>query len=583
VVERIASPKASWTHWRLPFVRKGGPARPRGLITAIDIEGDTLRVVQTHQRHGRIRVSRVAVEQLGLGDNAQQPEADALGRAIARALNRLRIKPGPVVMGLPRALVVLRTLSVPAIENLRELASLVHFQIAKDLPFRLEDAVIDFKIRRPDAAADRSAEDAAGGKAAEAQPKQEVLVAAAKREVVEFYQQAAAAAGLKLLALGFRPYANARCIEACRVYEGHESVGFVSLRPDEVLVDVIAQQDLVFSRGVSTRLNPETVATAYVTDSQMSDVNWGPEAREPNPVPAPPSTDPQQSVLEEITIEVVRSFHSFGGMEVKNPVARLVVAGATGHEARVVEALQKRLNIPCALLEPARAMDLPLDARGYASGAIAALGLGLGVFDPQGLPFDFLNPKQPAVQRDTRRIKIVSAAAAAALLALVVGSIEFRLLRTKNLERDRLDAQLQIENGRRDVYRRVRTQASGIQNWLDAGQNWLDHYAYLSTVLPSCEEVYVTGLSVSGQGTISLGVQARSGEVLAKLEKQLSAAGYEVQPLAIKPGKDRHDYPFRSSIELLVPSSLKIDLTKLAPPSRPADDGSLDKPKRGGS
>src|SRR3954470_14667936 len=107
-------------------------------------------------------------------------------------------------MGVPRAQVVLRTLTLPLIEDLRELASMVHFQIGRDLPFRMDEAVIDFKVRRivspsparpePNGKADQPAEPAA-------LPKMEVLVAAMKRDVVEFYHQTAEAAGLKLAAL----------------------------------------------------------------------------------------------------------------------------------------------------------------------------------------------------------------------------------------------------------------------------------------------------------------------------------------------------------------------------------------------
>jgi hypothetical protein len=81
---------------------------------------------------------------------------------------------------------------------------------------------------------------------------------------------------------------------------------------------------------------------------------------------------------------------------------------------------------------------------------------------------------------------------------------------------------------------------------------------------------------VSGQGTVRLAVQAQSGEILAKLEKQLRAAGYDVKPLAITPGADRHGYEFRSTVELLVTDKMKIDLSKVKAPPRPADDASLD-------
>jgi len=72
----------------------------------------------------------------------------------------------------------------------------------------------------------------------------------------------------------------------------------------------------------------------------------------------------------------------------------------------VVQALKERLNIPCSLLDPVTALDLPRAAREHAAGAISALGLGFGFVDPRGLAFDFLNPKRPAVQRNLRRIRM---------------------------------------------------------------------------------------------------------------------------------------------------------------------------------
>ena len=143
--------------------------------------------------------------------------------AIGAALARLKVKPGAVVMGVPRNKAVLRTLLLPVIDKLPELASMVHFQVGRDLPFRLEEAVLDFKVgRRIEAAPEAApAEPKPDGGAVPAQvaPRLEVLVAAVKREVVEHYQAVARAAGCTLAALGLLPFANARCVEACRVAE----------------------------------------------------------------------------------------------------------------------------------------------------------------------------------------------------------------------------------------------------------------------------------------------------------------------------------------------------------------------------
>jgi hypothetical protein len=124
----------------------------------------------------------------------------------------------------------------------------------------------------------------------------------------------------------------------------------------------------------------------------------------------------------------------------------------------------------------------------------------------------------------------------------------------------------------------MRVQADTIEDWLSEGRQWLEHYAYLSAILPASEDVYLTSLSMSGKGTIRLSVQARSGDVLARLDKQLRAAGYDVKPLAISPGSDRYGYDFRSTVELGIPEKMKIDLANARPPARPADDASLGKP-----
>ena len=51
-------------------------------------------------------------------------------------------------------------------------------------------------------------------------------------------------------------------------------------------------------------------------------------------------------LVDAVTIEVVRSLHSYNGMEPANVVAKVVVTGATGQEEAIVEALQKRLASP---------------------------------------------------------------------------------------------------------------------------------------------------------------------------------------------------------------------------------------------
>ena len=514
--------------------------------TALDIDGRSLRVVQTTTRGGQPAVARVSVTSLNLPADADRTDAAVLGAAIAKALDQLKLKPGPVVMGIPRAQVVLKTLLLPVIADVRELASVVHLQVGRDLPFRLADAVIDFQVHRqisapapkPDANAKPGAE-----APATPLPKLEVLVAVAKREVVAFYQRAAEAAGVKLVALGLLPSASARCVHACQLVERGQAYGLISLRPDEVGIDIVADGAVPFSRGASVK----------------------------------PPTEPgaAEAFTSAATIEVVRSLHSYSGLGATSPLAKLFVVGATGHEAAVVAALATRVSTPVALLDT-DALELPRDSRDPATGATAGIGLALGFADAEGLPFDFLNPKRPAVQRDLRRMKILAGLAAVAVLFLVVAGVRGWLVGRRQTVLDALTAEAVAAEKNRPAYRQMIGQAGVVNEWVKGERDWLLHYAYLTAVLPRSEEVFLTSLSVSGQGVLRLAVRAKSGAVLAKLEKQLRAAGYEVKPLAITPGSDRTGYEFLSTVELVVPPKLKIDLTKVTPPERPADDASLD-------
>ncbi len=207
--------KLSWKSLNAPLPRKRFHVRPPGSITALDVDGPVLRVVQTASRGGRPIVARISAERLDLPADADRSDPGIMGKAIAKALGRLNLKPGSVVMGVPRASVVLRSLSLPALDDPRELASVVHLQVGRDLPFRPDEAVIDFKVRRR---TEETPREEPGGKPGEAasegkgEPvavaKIEVLVAAVQREVVEFYRQSAAIAGLKLAALGLLSWAT---------------------------------------------------------------------------------------------------------------------------------------------------------------------------------------------------------------------------------------------------------------------------------------------------------------------------------------------------------------------------------------
>ena len=537
----------------------GAGSRPtvRGLpaVTALEVDGRVLRIAEATRSGNSSRVDQVRALALELPDDADRTDASVLGTAIAKALAKARIKPGPVVLGIGRSQVILRTVAVPDTGLTGTIASLVRFQVARDLPFRLDEAIIDFQILRRLPAREPGEGDTQASSPATAHDsvdRVEVLVAVTRQESLEFLRRLAEAAGLSLAAVGWISQANATCLQATGTGAGAQTGprALVALKSEEVGIEILEGSSLLFSRGL--------------------------------PMPPAAETDAEQWV-RTATIEVVRSLHAFGGTAGRTAPEAAAILGGTGHEEALSIALQTRLGFAVPQVAPAHALGLERsDAAAVASG-FSSIGLALGATHPSGLEFDFLNPKRPTPPPDLRKIRMIAGAAAAVAVLVVVLGVRKTLISRREAVLAALQSELTTGEKKRPVYRQMIQQAATLKAWSAEERDWLDHYAHLSAVLPPSEEIYLTSVAFGPNRAIRLGVQARNGEILGKVDRLLRAAGYDVKPLAVTPGADRNGYNFRTTVELTVPAQLKFDLNKLHPPARPADDMSLENPRKGGA
>jgi len=557
----------------------------------LDWDGEVLRVAQSVQRGDKAEISAHAVGRLGASVVAGKDDPAVCGGRLAQALAGLKLKPGIVIMGIPRGLVFLRTLLLPRAQTREEMASMVHFQISKDLPFRVEEAVIDFQVNGAISGPARAGANGNGAEetaeASGAGEKVEVLVAVVKREVVEFYERLAQAAGFKLAALGLNSYANARGLTLCGLAGPSRIVALVSLRQREVITDVVADGTLVFSRMAALDENAtdaETVSPPPALSPTSSATLSPTSPSSSGPPPAGPSsagggrgpTAATNSSLGTIAVEVVRSLHSFEGLGRQQEVEEILVTGAEPQAGIVAELLGSRCGVPCRRIEALHALGAGPTAGGVDDAAFTVLSLALIAQDNTGWPFDFLHPKRPAVPRNTGRIRLLTAAAAAVMVVATALGIRGHLMRQRLAARDEVNAAIGLAAKNRPLYRQMRLKAKTVHDWLQEKREWLDHCARLSALLPDCSEVYVTSISTGTRGVLHISIRARSGDVLAQIDKRLRAAGYDLKPLAVTPSSDRYGYSFQSSLELTLPDKMKVDLASLKVPPRPADDGSLD-------
>jgi Tfp pilus assembly PilM family ATPase len=527
------------------------PFRKRSSIVALDIDGDILRVVTATLSGKTPRVTRIVSTKINW-DGARKGDAATDAESLKKALEVLRIKPKEAVLAIPRGQVVLRPLQTPLVTDMRELAAMVSFQIVKDLPFRLDEAVVDFKLLRMVEVlkpSEATSTDNETETPAEARQGLELLVGAVKSEVVQYYTELAKGAGFKLAGLGLRSVAQADCLELCDLADSENAVLMLCVRQDEITIEVISQSKLVFSRVAVLPELPAGEEQERLPEAEVS-----------------------AKKLQMLGVEVVRSLHSYDGMPGARPIKKFLVTGVTGMEGQIADLLASQLSVPGGIFDPGTCLKLKEEERSEAVGATAGIGLATSILKPGGLPIDFANPKKPAVEGSGKRIKMVAIAAAAVVLLSVVLGTRMHLVKKRLKVKAAAQQELIEAEKKLPIYKKLKAQTKVVQGWMADSQNWLDHLAYLSAILPAADQVYVSAVNTTPQHVIRISVQAKTGELLAELDKKLRAAGYEVKPLSITPASDKYGYNFRTTVELSVPKKMKPDLTKQKVPPRPGDD-----------
>jgi len=521
-----------------------GPRR----VVAIDFDARCVRLVAAERMGNAARIDRLL--RIDLPEDLDAGDPSAVGRFLGESLREHRLGGAAALMNVPRGKAILKPLSLPAGTPDDELPGMVQFQVAKELPFRPEEAAIDFAFETHFDV--ESAETAP--------PTRDVLVAAVGVPDIDYYRQIADAARVKLSRLGLRSSANQGCLAACDVPDGAGPVALVHLTAGETEIDVIAEGSLSFSRS----------AVVHIPDGEQG---------------AAPAA--LRAAVEDVVKEVLRSLQSYQAVGRGEQFARVLVAGGTGVEGEVVRGLRRRWGEHCELFDPSSALEIE-HAPEHASAYIAALGLAIGDCRRE-VSFDFLHPKRPVRRRDARKVRaaVIAAAAAVAILgSIVAGAVH---LRNKRARVESLQVKYNGENpdkvgGLRKEEAEVealRQRAAALEAWADRGQAdaWLTHLRNVSAAFTSCEKAYATSLraEVSGRGAgrqvVVIDCLTRNKVETTELRKRMHLVGYESgRPGGKAPGRGERNFTDGTRIELIIDP--KDDLTPeavgLAP--RPSND-----------
>jgi type IV pilus assembly protein PilM len=513
------------------------------MVLAVDWDVQRLRLVHAAVKKGSVHVQDILSVDIPPEVDLASPEA--MGGLLRSALEQLKIRTRRVILDVPRDQALLTTLNLPAASP-DEMPALVEFQVAKELPFSLAEAVVDFAM--PDGGA--------------VDGKVDVLVGTVRRDVVTYYERTCAAAGLTMERLGLRPYANKVAVNELLGRNRPGCTMMVDVGPRLTEIDVICEGKLAFSRAASVAVGPMTPLGGGEVEGE--DAGAAPE-RTPSSIIRFPHAgeggDPIDRVVDALLVEVTRSFEAFRSQGGGRELSHVVVGGDVGVEARLADALGKRLRTTVELYNPARQFGWPEERGREARAFAAALGLACGHAEPGRLHFDFLHPKK-TVTVAARRLRKAPAVAVAIVLFVVAG-IGFYATsiapKKKALAEKRAEVRKLEESVRAFEQYEERVIKPMVQ--FDSDQVvWINELARLQELLPDNQDAVISSLSMyQSDRRINIPLDCKRSEVALEVRSRMDAFRL--------PGSERQYY--KATVKTLMeknrayPHSATIDVQVL--------------------
>ncbi|MCD6364271.1 MAG: pilus assembly protein PilM [Planctomycetes bacterium] len=503
-------------------------------FAAVDFDAGEMRVVCAERRGKVVRITQLI--RADLPNEIDVEDAGAMGRFLAQTLAKASPSVKSIVMNVPRSQAILKPLRLPRGTAESELPAMIRFQVEKELPFPLAEALVDFTIARH--------------YAGEALPGEEdgalcVLVAAVRLPVVEHYRRIALTAGVKLRRLGLRASANLCCVLECLDEDDNKPLALVHVTADETEIDVLSGGYMEFSRSALIDVAPDGEGGQAVTERSA----------------------------RAVAAEISRSLRSYQAARQGEDISRILLAGQTGIEPGIAKALTTRLGLKCERFNPAEALGLPDD--GGASPFISALGLAIQS-KRSDMAFDFLNPRRPKARPDAKKLRRVffAAGAAAVVLAAIVGGAVH--VHRKKAAVSQLRTRLSQLKKLNKPVAKLEERFRAVQDWADQGPTVLDHWALLSSILPPCTELYASSIKGGAEAQLILAIRATDDDVITRLGETLRKAGYRHKTARVATSENPLGYLYETSVQVIPTDDVKVDLSAGKGPPRPENEASYE-------
>lgn len=498
-------------------------------ILCIEWDERSLRIVDASVSRGNVKVRAAVHAPIPAGINVREPAA--FGEFMRRALGEHRIRTRRVIVDVPRQDAVLNLMTLPA-GSTDELAAMIHIQVAKELPFAKDQAVIDFAV-------------VPGGEGTSV----DVWVTAVRNHVIDYYRQVVSAAGLRLERIGLRPYANLAALNSGGPASGRTLL--VDIGPSLTEIDVIRDGRLMYSRAATVSVPPEGLAAPQ---AQRPTLRAAPDA---DASPGDQAAD-RAAAMDTLLVEVSRTVGAYRATDPSARIERIVLAGTAGLDDKVVAAFEERFNAPAQLFEVPEALRWKSGKGVSAAPFSAALGLASSSAVEPLHYFNLLAPKEPEAQRRERIRQVPYKAAAVVALVAAAAAAAYYPVHERNKEIDRLDTAIAEVNTDKKAREELLKNYSDLEAWEKVNVAWLDHLRRIADAFPDTKEAYLTKMDFTAdKGEITLELVAKDKLQATKLVETLSNLKEDGKYLYIaspgNPGTARDPaYPFADKVYIKV-------------------------------
>lgn len=512
-------------------------SRPKKII-AVDWDAHTLRLVHAFLSKRGVKIDKLLA--VAIPDDVAADDPEKMGSLIRRTLDQEGITTRHAIVDVPRDQTILKTLSLPT-THVEELPGMVEIQIAKELPFPVSEAVVDFAV------SPSSANSASG----------DVLVGAVRREVLQQIEDTFHAAGLKLDRVGLRPYANKVAVDTLLEHGMPERVVFIDVRRSFMEIDVLRSGALTFSRSASVTIprSIEQKPTLLVVGDD-DDGAVSASAMETDSSTASGTVPGLGALLLELT----RSIEAYRATDPGARIDHVVIGGDVGVEEAFAELIGERLSVTTQLYNPATSFGWEPDEGAAASGFAASLGLVLGHAGDDKLHFDFLHPKQTVsvVQERLRRAPLVATVAFLFLGAVGVAFAEYTKPARTTL--GRLEKEIRTHELDRKANEKFLKLVGEVVEFDEQQHVWIDVLYEIISILPSNQEIVIKQLDMNQKdGRVTLKTRTTNRDTAIQIIRSLRAYRREertrprfdgsIGPQTQKKGEK---YPYHQDIKIMV-------------------------------